>query len=676
MSKIACWIAMVSILLGLTFMPSGALAEPSLDRKTMELVDSATFEVVVRKPTKDSLSYEKPLPFDLLPYAVRTDAYYSLGTAFAIAPDRFVSADHVLSLGVESQFKEFFLRDKDGNVYPIDKIFKYSDRRDFVVFSLKGKKSGRFFDVNTQPEMNGKVFAVGNALGQGIVVRDGLYTSNTPEEEEGEWKWLRFSAAASPGNSGGPLLDSDGKVIGIVLQKSANENLNIALPIAEVLKAQENRAVSRKKMKYFLDNMDMNKMDTFSMEVPLPKAYQELNHELIDGVNVFAGRLLKGLLAENRENIFPMGKGSEYILHKNYTAIFPHLIMKGEDGSWDFYSPKETSRSELGTNGHLTYGSIGNSLYIKVQKPDDIPLDKFYNDSKTFMDLLLKGITVSRRVGPEKVKVVSMGKADKESVFIDGYGRKWLVRTWVMEYSDEKIVTFSLPVPGGCVTMLRGGQTDRVEYGHIPDLKALTDFIYVSYYGSFKQWREFLENRDLLPGLFAGIDMTFDYNRRFSYKSKRLSISYGPELMQITEKSDLKLNIGYFRENGKILWDVVDITPGDDKSNGTCFTIDRNARPPEEMSDSFRSDWENLVHRRMPYDKVSFFKDKSTAIATVYTKNAPAKGLDAAAVLYNVGYMRDGNFDQKEMEAKLDKFMENLSVLEGAGGGSEQHAGN
>ena len=83
------------------------------------------------------------------------------------------------------------------------------------------------------------MFAVGNALGEGIVIRDGLLTSLTPEAQDGRWKWLRFSAAASPGNSGGPLLDAQGRVIGLVAAKSPNENLNYALPIERLLNAPE-----------------------------------------------------------------------------------------------------------------------------------------------------------------------------------------------------------------------------------------------------------------------------------------------------------------------------------------------------------------------------------------------------------------------------------------------------
>jgi hypothetical protein len=55
--------------------------------------------------------------------------------------------------------------------------------------------------------------------------------------------------------------------------------------------------------------------------------------------------------------------------------------------------------------------------------------------------------------------------------------------------------------------MMRRGQTGHVEHGHILDLKVLADFIYVSYYGSLKQWREFLSAKEYLPDLFSTIDI-------------------------------------------------------------------------------------------------------------------------------------------------------------------------
>ncbi|HPY53987.1 MAG TPA: hypothetical protein PK505_08365, partial [Treponemataceae bacterium] len=64
-----------------------------------------------------------------------------------------------------------------------------------------------------------EVFSVGNALGDGIVIRNGVYTSTTYEDQNGEWKWIRFSAAASPGNSGGPLLQVKGRCLVLYYEK-------------------------------------------------------------------------------------------------------------------------------------------------------------------------------------------------------------------------------------------------------------------------------------------------------------------------------------------------------------------------------------------------------------------------------------------------------------------------
>ncbi|HEY6839343.1 MAG TPA: serine protease [Geobacteraceae bacterium] len=638
-------------------------AQAALDKSSMELVNKAVFEVIVLKPTHDSLTYERPLPLDLLPYSERTDKYIPVGTAFAISPTEFISAAHVLSLDHESQFKEYFIRDASGNVFPVDQILKYSDRRDFVVFSVKGRPAGDFLPINRKPELNGKVYAVGNALGEGVVIRDGLYTSNTPEDFTGEWKWLRFSAAASPGNSGGPLLDEKGAVIGIVLQKSPSENLNIALPISEVITSRIGVAEIYKKMLYFLDNMSFTKIDVLQDNIALPLAYRPLNDQITASVEKFGARLLSQLLAENRDRIFPNGKESTALFYKNVDATFPHLISRGSDGNWDVQAPKDTKEADLGGNGLMTLGGMGNSLYLYVQKPDTIPLATFYKDSKVFMDTILKGVNVTRQVGVDKIKITSLGKAESESEYVDAYQRKWLVRIWNMEYNDERIVTFSLPVPGGCVTLMRGGSTGRSN-GHLMDLKALSDFIYVSYYGSLKQWREFLAMKELLPQAFSTIDISFDYGRRLAYKSARVALQVEPKNMRITENSDLRLDFGFFKEKGKTVWDVKEITVGEDKNSVNYFVLARNMRPPTELGDKFKSEWDKLVGKKMPYNKVAFVQDKSTVIEAPFTRNIPAKRLAGVDVLYHVGYMREGTRGQKEMAAGLDAFLKGIKVFE------------
>src|SRR3989338_3985130 len=640
-----------------------------LDEKVLTLINNAVYEVIVQKPEKDSLSYEKTLPLDLIPYSVRTDKYYSVGTAFAIGPNQFVSASHVMYLDIDSQFKEVYLRDNEGKVYSIDKILKYSDHKDFAIFSLKNKNAEHFFQVNTSPRVNDKVYAVGNAMGQGVVIRDGLYTSSTPEEEAGEWKWIRFSAAASPGNSGGPLLDKDGKGIGIVLGKSENENLNYALSLSEVMNAKPNKAAIHKKLKYFIDNMDMTKIDTLERETALPKSYHDLRQEIVKSVNQTAEKLLKDLFTENKENIFPRGKGSTLLLNSTVDAVFPNLIMKADDGNWDAFYPKETQKAALDSNGYITYGGLGNSLFLYIRKPDKISHEQLRNDSKLFMDLILKGLYLYREIGTEKIKITSFGKAQEENTLTDAYGRKWLIRTWLKEYDDEKIVTFSLPVPSGYITMMREGQTGLVDNGFIPDMKALADFIYVSYYGTFKHWQDFLQMKSLLPDSFSTINLSIDYNKRFNFTSKKLAFNYAPDVMKISEKSALQLSFTYFDDHGKVVWDIGNIWVGEDKSTGNGFAVARNIKPPKTMDDKYQSKWENIAKQNFPYNASAYYDDNATSLSTVYINKQPEKGEGKMGdILYTVSYWKDGKAEQDEMKAKIDQFIQNLTIHESGRG--------
>ena len=663
---IAVLVVFFQYLIGCAGFPGTASQDTSLNSAVMDAISDAVYEVVVPKPTRDSLQYEKPLPMDLLPYSIRTDNYYSVGTAFAISPSEFVSAAHVMNLGSGSQFKEIFLRDKEGRVYSIEKVLKYSKNRDFIVFSIRNTTAKRFLPLNKNPRLNRKVYAVGNALGEGIVIRDGLYTSDTPEEEAGEWKWIRFSAAASPGNSGGPLLDQNGNVIGIVLRKSPSENLNYAVPIVEVINANKNEAIIQEKMRYVLDNMDMTKRETLKKKSNLPKTYEELNSELNVIMAQFSDKLLKDLLAENRDTIFPHGSGSTRLFYRSYDAVFPHLVMKGKDGNWDAYYPKGTRDADLGNNGRLTYGTLGSTVFLYIRKPDNIPLETFYGDSKLFMDLILKGGGRYREIGPEEIKITSMGSAFEDYRFTDSYGRIWLVRTWLIEYDDGKVVTFSLPVPGGYIVMMRTDQTGSVDQGDIPDLKVLSDFIYVSYYGTFKDWREFLSQKDLLPSIFSTIDIDIENNKAFRFKSTRLSLSYSHNIMKISNNSDLRLDFGYFQEQGRTVWDVTKIAIGEEKYNQIGYTVSRMMKPPKELGDQYQNNWEDMVEQRFPHNRSAYYKDKVTVISTTYDRESKQGKGDApsSSVLYTVEFMKQGNVDQKEMEAKLETFMRNLVVYE------------
>jgi serine protease Do len=645
----------------LAFVATASKAENSLDKQTLDTIGAATFEVVIPKPDDKGIRYEKPLPYDLLPYAIRNDKYISIGTAFAIGTDTFISASHVFNPQLRKQTNDIFLRNRQGKIFKLDVVTKLSTHKDFIVFSSKGLEVAHPLEINPKPVMNDRVYAVGNANGQGIVIRDGLYTSNTPEELAGEWQWIRFSAAASPGNSGGPLLDRSGRVIGVVLRKSKNENLNYALPIKEVINAPENQAQLKMKIAYKLENMDMSKWGEIDHRLPLPMSFDKLSDKLTAKQEAFSQGLLEALLSENHDQIFPNGSGSEYLLHTSRSATFPRMIAKGRDGIWNTYRADKLSDAELGHNGSMTYGAMGDTFYTTIRKPDNVSRRRFNHDPKLLMNLILKGVPIRRRMGGEKIKITSLGEPRSDEIFVDHYQRRWQVRVWDMKYNDDQLIVFSLPTPEGNMTLIRSAST-AMAYSHLADLKTLTDFVYLSYYGTLAQWDEYLDDDRLLPDAIKALAIDFKPGKSFRYRSRRLSFEYGPEVMKITPDSDLKLGLSYFRDDGKVVWDVSTITVGENRDTGRFFEIDRNIHPATSMSDDDKRYWGNLVEGRIPYHETAFFRDEYTYIGKVLSRKAdPA---DASKLLYSLIYCDDGNQTQAVMKPQLDRFSKQVKLKE------------
>jgi hypothetical protein len=259
-----------------------------------------------------------------------------------------------------------------------------------------------------------------------------------------------------------------------------------------------------------------------------------------------------------------------------------------------------------------------------------------------------------------------MGRGLEGYRFTDSYGRIWVVNTWLTEYDDRKVVTFSLPVPGGCIVMLRTDQTGNVDQGDIPDLKVLSDFIYVSYFGAFKEWQEFLTMKDILPSIFSTIHIQIKNGEVFRYQSKRLTLSYSPDVIRISDKSSLQVDFSYFQEEGRTVWDVNGMVITEEKYNQTSYVVYRMMKPPKELGDQYQSNWENMVERRFPYNRSAYHKDKMTLISTIHSRSGKPEKEDApsGSVLYTVGFIKEGDLDQKQMEAKLDLFIRNLVVYE------------
>ena len=620
---------------------------------------NATFEVVLAKPEADPLTYEKPLPLELIPYRERTDKYQSIGTAFAIGPNRFVSAAHVIAAGNGSQYGQLALRNAAGTIYRVDKIIKFSTMEDYAVFSVLDPPVLVPLKTRAPPPLDTPVFAVGNALAEGIVIRDGLYTSDTPEEIDGRWQWLRFSAPASPGNSGGPLIDRNGNVIGVVLRKSPNENLNFALAIDQVLKGSEESAAIEARTSYRILVLKTADSTTLDEKIPLPQSLDEFYIAARQISANFMAKAHADFMKNHADVIFPRGN-SEQLLATVYTESFPKLITQSDSGAWALAgdTPKKV---QLEKNGYIQSAAVSNVLLIRLKTPDDVRASTLVTDSKQLMDLLLKGHAISRQVGTDAVRVTSMGVAKEESWFTDTYGRKWQVRSWLLPFSDTVIVTVGLPTPDGMVMMSAQIQTAYRELLS-SELEGLCGFFYLSYTGSLAQWQEFLNNPSALPSTLANKKVQFDYNRGLAISSSRFQMLVPTTVLKINSDSVLMLKFSYLRDGAATVWDLGGVYLADSAQNFKWIGTLRRLKPAPSMAEETTRFWHTLASGAHPYEGSPFMSAGRTEINSLVNLKDVAAG--KATVGYTMSLNCEGAQPAHVMKSEFSALERGFTITE------------
>lgn len=121
----------------------------------------------------------------------------------------------------------------NGESYAVDKVLGFSIEKDIAILSTKCLSSIPL-QIRTSAVKTGEtVYAIGSSLGLTGSFSDGIISS-TERNSEGV-SYLQTTAPISQGNSGGPLVDKQGKVVGInTLYLADGQNLNFAVAISEI----------------------------------------------------------------------------------------------------------------------------------------------------------------------------------------------------------------------------------------------------------------------------------------------------------------------------------------------------------------------------------------------------------------------------------------------------------
>lgn len=639
--------------------PSTPAPAHSISAELMKAIRAATFEVVLKKPQTDELQYDRPPPLDLLPFSIRNDKYESIGTAFAFAPGKFITAAHVATSVSGSMWGSPALRDAKGNVYPIDKVSRFSLDRDFMVFSAAGAPQVAPLPTSTSFQVDTPVIAVGNALGEGIVARDGTLTSETPEEQDGRWKWLRFSAPASPGNSGGPLLDAEGHVIGVILRKSANENLNYALPIEQVLSAPEKASIDARYnigLAFLTAHRTVQVQAAF--DLPLPMA--EFDRKFIALENQRVVAQMHQLLQESAADVFPRGKSGR-MLSEPFLTTNPALLTQQSDGRWDVPRTAAGNTTSLGGDGFVWVNVQAGGPVFRIHYPDNLDVAKSRGDSKLLIEQLLKGLAFVRNVGSERVRVTSMGKAARTGVFKDEFGRQWQEWRYPLLYSDATLVAMVLPVPDGYVGFERTSNPRNLD--HVAEeLRMTTNFFVTPYVGTLPQWRSFLSAKSALPESFTKWQAALDPAGEVSLQLPRLAVKVNKDVLNLSERSQLVIHPGTLMDGDHAAWDVLAVEFNLESRRSASLVAVRRARPADDASDGANRRWMNMTQQSGPYAGRPMRDAQSFWVSRVLSPgDAP---LTDAPFLYDVAYITPTIVVQGEVARAAPHLAEIFTVRE------------
>jgi putative serine protease PepD len=153
------------------------------------------------------------------------------GTGFFVSPDgKLVTNAHVIE-GADSATAKL----ENGAIYTIRGVLKAALDKDLVLLKADAKDvpSLTISRETSLPEVGSRVAVIGSPLGLEATVSEGIISGHRNAKKDDQW--LQMTAAVSPGSSGSPVVDENGKVVGIATALITNtQALNFARPVVYV----------------------------------------------------------------------------------------------------------------------------------------------------------------------------------------------------------------------------------------------------------------------------------------------------------------------------------------------------------------------------------------------------------------------------------------------------------
>jgi tetratricopeptide (TPR) repeat protein len=213
----------------------GALSDPGKVDKLKSVGRSSA------ESLPDLVRRVKPSVVSVLTYDAKGEPLIS-GSGFFIRPGKVVTNSHVIR---GAHRVEIHTLEGKGRTYPVAGALAVDEEADLALLSvdLPAERSRPLTFTNTLPEEGEQVFVIGNPLRLEGSVSDGIVSAVREVPDLG--RIIQITAPVSHGNSGSPLFNMNGQVIGIVTVKVTNgQNINLALGASRILSLPEGQLIS------------------------------------------------------------------------------------------------------------------------------------------------------------------------------------------------------------------------------------------------------------------------------------------------------------------------------------------------------------------------------------------------------------------------------------------------
>ncbi len=177
----------------------------------------------------------KPSVVTVITYNDKGDPLVT-GSGFFIRPGHVITNLHVMEGARRAEVRTF---DGKGKTYPVTGLLNVDEDADLALLSIDiPHERARSLEVSSElPEEGEQIFVIGNPLRLEGSVSDGIVSAVREVPNLG--KIIQITAPISHGNSGSPLFNMKGQVIGVVTIKVTNgQNINLAMAASRVTELQ------------------------------------------------------------------------------------------------------------------------------------------------------------------------------------------------------------------------------------------------------------------------------------------------------------------------------------------------------------------------------------------------------------------------------------------------------